>query len=178
MNVAYPDSAAISFARKYKERRGSMGGELLKRFNIVLDYKNEKVTFKKNRHFKNLFGYNKSGIIIEQDGVRIAKEINDNSQFKNNQSQESLSRLTVIEAYKFLPKPAFRIVELRPGSPAERAGLKLRDIILSVNNINANHLKMQEINSFYRDKNGKRITLIIDRDGVIMTFNFKLESLF
>lgn len=149
----------------------------MKRFSIILDYKNAKVTFKKNNHFKDPFEYNKSGIIIEQDGVRIVKEINDNSKFKNNQSQESLSRITVIEAYQFLLKPAFIIVELRPGSPAERAGLKLRDIILSVNGRNASHLKMQEVNAFFRDKNGKPIILTIDRDGVIMTFNFKLESL-
>lgn len=177
VNVAYPDSAAVSFARKFKERSGSLGGELLRRFNIILDYKNEKVTFKKNSHFKDPFEYNKSGIIIEQDGVRIVKEIDEKSQFINNQSQESLSRLTVIEAYKFMLKPAFRIVELRPDSPAERAGLKLRDVILSVNSKNVNHLKMQEVNAFFREKNGKLIHLKIERDGVIMSFSFKLESL-
>ena len=177
VNVAYPDSAAVSFARKFKERSGSLGGELLRRFNIILDYKNEKVTFKKNSHFKDPFEYNKSGIIIEQDGVRIVKEIDDKSQFINNQSQESLSRLTVIEAYKFMLKPAFRIVELRPDSPAERAGIKLRDVILSVNSKNVNHLKMQEVNAFFREKNGKLIHLKIERDGVIMSFSFKLESL-
>ena len=177
VNVAYPDSAAISFARKFKERSGSMGGELLKRFNIILDYKNEKVTFKKNNRFNDPFEYNKSGIIIEQDGVRIVKEIENNSQFKNNQTQESLSRLSVIEAYKFMLKPAFRIVELRPGSPAERVGLKLGDIILSVNNKEVQHLKIQEVNAFFREKNGKLINLKIERDGVIMRFSFKLESL-
>lgn len=177
VNVAYPDSAAISFAKKYKERSGSMGGELLRRFNIILDYKNAKVTFKRNNHFKDPFEYNMSGIIIEQDGVRIVKETNDRSQYKLKQPQESLSRLKVVEDYKFLLKPAFRIVELRPKSPAERAGLKLGDIILSVNNKNVNHLKMQDVNAFFRDKNGKRIKLVIDRDGVIMSFIFKLESL-
>ena len=177
VNVAYPDSSAISFARKFKERNGSMGGELLRRFNIILDYKNGKVTFKKNSHFKDPFEYNKSGIIIEQDGVRVIKEIDARSQFKNNQSPESLSRLAVIEAYRFLLKPAFRIVELRPGSPAQRAGLKLGDIMISVNGKNVNHLKMQEINALFRGKTGKRMTLRIERSGVIMTFNFKLESL-
>ncbi len=177
VNVAYPDSAAISFARKYKERSGSMGGELLRRFNIILDYKNSKVTFKKNNHFRDPFGYNKSGIIIEQDGVRIVKEIKDNSKSKNNKSEVNFSRLPVLEADKFLLKPAFRIVELRPRSPATKAGLKLGDIILSVNGRNVYPLKMQEVNAFFRDKDGKRMTLLIDRDGVIMTFNFKLKSM-
>ena len=49
VNVAFPDSISISFARKFKERSGSISGELLKRFNIIMDYPNGKVTFKKLR---------------------------------------------------------------------------------------------------------------------------------
>ena len=177
VNVAYPDSAAISFARKFKERSGSMGGELLRRFNIILDYNNAKVTFRKNNHFNDPFEYNKSGIVLEQKGVRVVVDLSDRSPFKISEPEESLSRLSVKEAYKFLLKPAFTIVELRPESPAERVGLKLGDIILSVNHKKVSHLKMQEVNAFFRDKNGKLIKLVIDRDGVIMSFNFKLESL-
>ncbi|RXJ50494.1 retropepsin-like aspartic protease [Gelidibacter gilvus] len=177
LNVAYPDSAAVSFARKYKERSGSMAGELLKRFNIIMDYKNTTVTFKKNRHFNDPFEYNKSGIVLEQDGVRIVKERDQGSQYKNEQSHEQTSRLSVIEAFKFTLKPAFRIVELRPGSPAETAGLKLGDIILRINNKEVHTLILQEVNSFFRDKEGNLIKLKIDRDGVIMSFHFRLESL-
>ena len=177
VNVAYPDSAAVSFARKFKERSGSMAGELLRRFNIILDYGNDKVTFSKNSHFKDPFEYNKSGIILEQDGVRVIKERDDNTQFKIDQPEESRSRITVVEAYKFALKPVFRIVELRPDSPAEKAGLKLRDIILKVNKKEVHNLKMQEVNSFFRDDEGKLMILKIERDGVIMDFHFKLESL-
>jgi len=178
VNVAYPDSAAVSFARKFKERSGSMAGELLKRFNIIMDYGNAKVTFKKNKYFRTPFEYNKSGIILEQDGVRIVKERDDRTQLTNDQSNENLSRLTVIEAFKFALKPAFRIVELRPDSPAEIAGLQLGDIVLSVNGKDTHNLKMQEVNAYFREEDGKNIKLKIDRDGVIMTFHFRLESLF
>lgn len=177
VNVAYPDSAAVSFARKFKERSGSVAGELLKRFNIILDYGNAKVTFAKNSHFNDPFEYNKSGIILEQDGVRVIKERDDSTPFKIDQSEESLTRITVTEAYKFALKPIFRIVELRPDSPAERAGLKLGDIILKVNKKEVHNLKMQEVNSFFREEEGKLMLLRIERDGVIMDFHFKLESL-
>lgn len=177
LNVTYPDSADVSFARLYKERGGSMGGELLKRFNIIMDYKNAKVTFKKNGHFKEPFEYNKSGIVLEQDGVRVIKEGSRDPHNKKDHDRDELSGFSVIEAYKYSLKPAFRIVELRPDSPAHRSGLKLRDIILVINNREVQKLSLQEVNSFFRAKDGKSIKLKIDRDGVIMKFHFKLEKL-
>lgn len=177
INVAYPDSAAIRFAKTYKERNGSLGGELLKRFNIIMDYKNSKVTFKKNRHYKDPFEYNKSGIILEQDGVRVVLQNVVPPQVNSKRIAADVSSLTVNEAYKFALKPAFRIIELRSNSPAERAGLKLGDVIISVNHKEVARLKLQEVTSFFKAPDGHTIKLEIDREGVIMEFHFRLESL-
>ena len=51
-----------------------MGGELLKRFNLIIDYRRARITFKKNGNYKKPFYYNKAGIILEQRGVRVVKE--------------------------------------------------------------------------------------------------------
>ena len=177
VNVAYPDSASVSFARKHKERSGSIAGELLRRFNIIVDYTNAKVTLKKNRNFKAPFSYNKSGIILEQNGIRVVKEIDDKAVFDYGKSSENQNRIRVVESYKFALKPAFTIVELRKNSPAERAGLMIGDILLSVNGKEAHHYQMQEINGMFRDDDGKTIRLKVDRNGIVMTFEFKLESL-
>lgn len=177
LNVSYPDSEDVSFAKKYKERSGSIAGELLKRFNIIMDYNNAKVTFKKNRYFKEPFEYNKSGIVLEQDGVMVVKEDLKKGPYGNNIAQEKAPQFSVVEAVRFTLKPAFRIVELSPGSPAARVGLMLGDIILTVNGREVQHLTLQEVNKFFRGKDGKTIKLKIDRNGVLMTFHFKLENL-
>ncbi len=178
VNVAFPDSAAISFARKFKERNGSIAGELLKRFNIIFDYGNTKITLKRNKNFKSPFHYNMSGIVIEQDGVRVVKELDNTiASGSYGRNVEGTKTISVTESYKFMLKPAFKIVELRKDSPAELAGLLIGDVILKINGKEAHHLKMQNINEMLRANEGQIIKLKVDRDGKVLDFDFKLKSL-
>ena len=171
-------SAAISFARKFKERNGSIAGELLKRFNIIFDYGNTKITLKRNKNFKSPFHYNMSGIVIEQDGVRVVKELDNTiASGSYGRNVEGTKTISVTESYKFMLKPAFKIVELRKDSPAELAGLLIGDVILKINGKEAHHLKMQNINEMLRANEGQIIKLKVDRDGKVLDFDFKLKSL-
>jgi hypothetical protein len=179
VNVAFPDSSAISFARKFKERNGSVAGEILKRFNMIIDYNTSKITLKKNRNFKMPFQYNMSGIVIEQDGMRVVKErqelIGTDSYGNTNQGIKAIS---VTENYKYLLKPAFNIVEIRKNSPAEIAGLLAGDIILKINGKETHHLKMNDINEMLRANEGDILKIKVDRNGKELEFAFKIESLF
>ena len=179
VNAAFPDSSAISFARKFKERNGSIAGEILKRFNIIIDYNASKITLKKNKNFKLPFQYNMSGVIIEQDGIRVVKEKSDlvGSDSYGNKSN-NIKMVSVTESYKFVLKPAYKIVELRKDSPAELAGLLIGDVILRINGKEAHHLKMQDINEILRANAGDVIKLKVDRNGIELDFTFKLKSLF
>lgn len=179
VNVAFPDSSAISFARKFKERNGSVAGEILKRFNMIIDYNASKITLKKNKNFKLPFHYNMSGIVIEQDGMRVVKEKQDaEAKDSYGKSSDGIKAISISESYKYLLKPAFLIVELRKNSPAELAGLLIGDIILRINGKEAHHLKMQDINNMLRADVGDLIRLKVDRNGVELDFTFKLKSLF
>jgi len=64
--VAFPDSAAIASIILGSNRDGTIGSQLLSRFNIFIDYPNKKFYFKPNISFKKPFSYNISGIEIEQ----------------------------------------------------------------------------------------------------------------
>lgn len=178
VNVAFPDASSISTATRFKDRNGSISGELLKRFNMIVDYPNQKITLKKNRNFKAYFHYNKSGIILEEHGVRIVKELTDNAIYRSDQSNSETIAFEFKETYKYIFKPAFTIVELRKGSPAENAGLLIDDVILSINNKNSDNIKMHQINSLFSEESGKLIRLKIDRNGTEMNFQFRLEDLY
>ncbi|MEZ4796029.1 MAG: aspartyl protease family protein [Flavobacteriaceae bacterium] len=180
VNAAFPDSTSISFARKFKERSGTVSGEVLKRFNIIYDYLNNKVSLKKNRNFSEPFYYNKSGISLEHDGVRVVRTVEQDrgiSRFQSANESVAISDLVVSGNYKYSLAPSFKIVELRIDSPAYRAGLQLGDVILSINNKHAHLYSMQQIIQMFYGEDGKRIRLVIDRQGIQKRFEFKLESL-
>ena len=182
-NVAYPDSSSISFARNFKNRNGSLAGNILKRFNLVFDYSKATITIKKNSLFREDFSYNRSGIELAHEGIRLVKEI-DNKVFKDDkgglQNNQTINSNTIVidTQYKLSLKPAFAIVELRKNSPADKAGLLIGDIILNINNKPTYNFSLQELTHKFYDDVGKRIRLRVDRNGVILNFSFVLEQPF
>lgn len=50
------------------DRIGSIGGELLSRFTLILDYKSEKLYLKKNYHYNRSFSQNRSGLNVVAAG--------------------------------------------------------------------------------------------------------------
>ena len=175
VNVAFPDSISISYARKHEERNGSISGELLKRFNIIMDYKNAKVTLKKNNKFKSPFRYNKSGIVLEQDGIRVVKEKQTVLPEGNNESRDA-NTIYVDYKFRYSLKPAFKVAELRKDSPAEKAGLLIGDVILSINGKDTYNMKLQDLIEMFSDDDDKLIKLGIERDTKQMRINFRLED--
>ncbi|WP_308990552.1 aspartyl protease family protein [Mariniflexile litorale] len=180
-NVAYPDNASILFALKHKDRNGSLAGNVLKRFNVILDYQKATIRLKKNAYFKEKFGYNKSGIELAHDGVRFVKEIDDrvlkekSGSLRNDDAINS-TKIVIDTQYKMSLKPAYAIVEIRNNSPAQKAGLLIGDIILRINNKATHEFSLQKVIHEFFDDAGKHIRLKVDRKGKVLSFSFYLEN--
>ncbi|AXT20667.1 PDZ domain-containing protein [Flavobacteriaceae bacterium AU392] len=180
VNVAFPDSTSIDNAKKIQDRNGSLSGGILKRFNIIFDIHNKKMRLRKNKYFSDEFYYNKSGIALEHNGIRVVRELEEKEAqiYGASVSQAAGARqIEVGKTFKYFFAPSFSIVELRKNSPAERAGLKINDVILSVNGRKAHDYSLQDIVKLFYDEDGKRIKLLIERDGEKRSFSFTLESL-
>lgn len=54
VNTAFPDSSSITYVKQFKQRNGSFSGALLKRFNLIFDYPNAKITLKRTGIFLSL----------------------------------------------------------------------------------------------------------------------------
>jgi len=182
VNVAFPDSLSIDMTKIYKGRNGSVGGDVLKRFNLFFDYTNKKLYLKKNSFFKAPFKYNNSGIVLEYNGNAFVKEeIRMPSQFHGNSVNNSVDNSVHVEYrinHRILLKPVYKIVELRESSNAYGSGLRKEDILININGKPVYDYDLTEINKILYGKTGKTIRLKIERKGVNMVFKFKLDDAF
>lgn len=65
--LLFPDMETFNSIKRLGNRNGSVGGEILKRFNIVFDFRNKIMTIRKNGNFNIYFKYNLSGIDLQHD---------------------------------------------------------------------------------------------------------------
>lgn len=63
--TSFPDTASTRKISRI-ERNGTIGGEILKRFTTIYDYKNQKLFVKKNNKFDDKFNYNMAGMELFQ----------------------------------------------------------------------------------------------------------------
>ena len=181
LNVAYPDSIDLSLAINHKERNGSIGGNILKRFNYFIDYQSKRIQIKKNSFFNEPFYYNNSGITLEQNGMRVVRKKQNkvvSDAYNQNLSTTNSNTVELVTRYAFQLYPAYEIVELRESSNAFKAGVKIGDVITSINGKEAETLSLQEINSIFYDKEGKTVKIRIERDGKDLYFKFSLDNVF
>ncbi len=63
--TAFPNANAIRDVTVNSDRNGSVGADIFRRFNVIIDYQNKRVILRKNATFKEEFTYDMSGISIE-----------------------------------------------------------------------------------------------------------------
>ena len=170
--VSYPDSLAIAEAMNFKERNGSLGANILKRFTVIFDYYHDKITLKKGSAFKDPFRYNMSGIELVYNGKILVKE-NDNGAIK---MENSNFKVTFDYNYKFVFKPTYRIEKLRKDSPAAKAGVMKGDILIKINGKYTFDLKLEEIVEKFFQKENTKIDVVVERNGKDYQYRFRLED--
>ncbi len=123
----------------YPSLGGLIGNDLLRRFNVILNYERREIYLIPNSHFRELFDYSYTGLgIYWVDGV-------------------------------------IQVMDVMKDSPAEKAGFKEGDIIISVasnfsNNIQTYKNLLQNV--------GERVTIIVKRSTGLKELSLKVKSIF
>lgn len=175
--ASFLDSISTQNARNFKGRNGSIGAGILSRFIVWFDYPNRKITLKKNGSFKKDFNYNMSGLDIVYNGKQLVKEA-EPTRYADAYGENAASNnntIAFITSFSYKFKPSYKIKEVLENSPAALAGLQENDLIIRINNTAVYELSLGEIFYKLRERDGKKIKMLIERAGKKMKFSFHLK---
>lgn len=176
--VTFPDSVSVKSVSFVKNRIGSIGSEILSRFTVVFDYLNKEIYTKPNSHIDEAFHFNMSGIEVEHAGLEWVKQVLDQRseqgiRIYTNATTEKTQNLKL----HFELQPVFKIASVRTESDAEKAGLKVGDQIMKINNHSSHGLTIQAINELLKSEEGRTIDIEIERNGINHKYKIKLKKI-
>jgi S1-C subfamily serine protease len=117
---------------------GLIGNDLLRRFNMVINYSKREVHLMPNTHYNDPFDYAYTGLSIYFNDSKIEVE------------------------------------DVVKGSPADKAGLKVGDVLLGVNNDFTNNIQTYKN---LLQVSGARIRMLVMRDGFPQIIQMKPERI-
>lgn len=174
--TAMPDEFSIQYVNLVANRRGSIGGEIMRRFTVIFDYPNGKLYLRKNKNYDDPFHFNMSGLDFKQDGLQWEK---DSFSLETKSPTKAGNEIQVINnnlQYKFVLKPIFSIAGVRKDSPADKAGLKRDDQVITINGRKTTEMTLERILELMKSDEGRTITMVVKRKNEQLTLSFILED--
>ncbi|MCT8340819.1 aspartyl protease family protein [Flavobacteriaceae bacterium TK19130] len=184
VNVSFPNKMRLHENVFFEDRDGSLGGDLLRRFTVWIDYQNRSLRLRRNRSFNDPFHYNMSGLTVEHDGMDVIEEtvskLEGNSSLNNKynirgQSTDILQDL--VKEVRFRLVPNYVVSAVRPDSPADRSGILKGDEIIEVNGKVVHKMELYELNTLFTSEEGKKLRFKLRRNGMEFEVKFELERI-
>ncbi|KQT26087.1 peptide-binding protein [Chryseobacterium sp. Leaf405] len=174
--TAMPDEFSIQHVNFVENRKGSIGGDIMRRFTVAFDYPNNKMYLKRNRNYNDPFHFNMSGLDFKQDGMEWTKDMVSLSTKNKDNPTSGYEVINNNLQYNFVLKPIFSIAGVRKDSPGSKAGLLKDDRLISINGKKTVDMTLQKITEMMKSDEGRSINMIIERKNKEMALSFTLED--
>lgn len=69
--TSYPEQNTYKYSAEQGNRDGTIGGELLQRFTVIFDYKNQAFYLDRNKRYNQPFIYSKTGLTFTAEGKEL-----------------------------------------------------------------------------------------------------------
>lgn len=177
--ASMPDEFSIQHLKLVKDRKGSVGSEILRRFTVILDYPDQKIYLKPNRSLDDPFLIDGSGLEVKQEGLLWEKE---QVQVRTAKVSQDFKGTNVINdnpdsfQYKFTLKPIFIVSGTRKDSPAQKAGILKNDEVVKIDNKNTKDMTLNNIQRILKTDVSRKINLEINRNGHSIKVELLLED--
>lgn len=177
--ASMPDEFSIQHLKLVKDRKGSIGSEILRRFTVIFDYQDKRIYFKPNRYIDDPFLIDGSGLEIKQDGLLWEKE---QVKVQTSKTSPATNEVNIMDSnpdsfqYKFTLKPLFLVSGTRKDSPAQKAGIIKNDELITIDKKSAKEMTLNKIHRILKTDVSRKIDLEIRRNGIPMKFEFTLED--
>ncbi|WP_394660638.1 PDZ domain-containing protein [uncultured Chryseobacterium sp.] len=174
--TAMPDEFSIQHVNMVENRKGSIGGDIMRRFTVAFDYPNQKLYLRKSRNFNDPFHFNMSGLDFKQDGMEWTKDLISLPSKSKGSPAGGTEVINNNLQYNFVLKPIFSIAGVRKDSPGAKAGLQKDDRLITINGRKTADMTLQKIMELMRSEEGRTIVMLIERKNKPLTLTFKLED--
>ncbi|MCU7615763.1 PDZ domain-containing protein [Chryseobacterium sp. PBS4-4] len=174
--TAMPDEFSIQHVNLVGDRKGSVGGEIMRRFTAAFDYPNQKLYLKKNGNYYDHFHFNMSGLDFQQDGMQWEKDLVNLESKRRDNGTTGVELINNSLQYKFVLKPLFSIAGVRKDSPSDKAGLKKGDQLITINGRKTSEMTLNKIMEMMKSDEGKTINMVIVRKNQELRLTFTLED--
>lgn len=175
--LALPDSIYFQSVIKKYPFDGLIGNEVLRRFKVIFNYKNQKMYLKKNRAFYyEKFLFNNTGVYLMYDGkipVKVEKILTTFESIDRGRNSYLSTVTSVVYQYQMLDRIVIRYI--RKNSPADRAGLMEGDVLLKINGESVYNYRLDELEKKFFYKNREKLTFLINRKG--LTLEYKIHNI-
>ena len=170
--IGLPDSIYFKNIIQNHAFDGLLGNEVLRRFFIIFDYRNQAIYLKKYRKsYREPFLFNDTGMYLAYDGkipVKLKKLVT------NFESETEANVINIYQentfVYRYQMVDRIIINYIRKNSPADRAGLMAGDILLKINSKDVYQYRLDELEKRFFYHNQKHLEFTVKRKALILTF--------